>query len=455
MNNLIDHEGYKLVIGLEIHIELNTDSKMFCRCSADYFSKEPNTQTCPVCLGFPGSLPVPNKKAIEDTMLIGKALGCSVQNNFKFDRKHYFYPDLPKGYQISQFDKPINKNGLLEFFVKNKNGTFTKKQVKISRVHLEEDTGKLTHRNNETLIDFNRAGVPLVEIVTEPDFDCVDTAKAFLEEVQLIIRYLGVSSADMEKGSMRLEPNISVKKPGQKELPPYKVELKNINSFRFVQKAIEFEVQRQVEILQKGQTPPQETRGFNEKDSITYTQRSKEDAEGYRYFPEPDIPPFELQDEYIEQVVKNIPELPSDKMERFINTYSVKPQDAFVLTRSIGLADYFEEIVNTKNKTDKTITSQQLANLLINKKIDPSVDASEFVKQVQLKLKSVDIDEELVDRVVEKVISGNPKPVSEYLNGKENVLMFLVGCVMKELKGKASADLVKNRLLSRMQKTNE
>lgn len=283
---------YTPVIGLEIHVELETKSKMFCQCSADWFGRAPNTQTCPVCLGMPGALPVPNKQAIEWTIKIAQALGCRINEISKFDRKHYFYPDLPKGYQISQYDEPIGQNGTFEV---------ADKTFRVRRVHLEEDTGKLTHSGEDTLVDFNRSGVPLVEIVTEPDFDSSDDVKAFLEELHTIITYLEVSNANMQEGSMRLEPNISLRLTGEKELPNYKVEIKNINSFRFVKQAIDFEVERQAELLESEQTPKQETRGFEEKTQSTYSQRSKEGEADYRYFPEPDIPPLRFTQEFIKQ----------------------------------------------------------------------------------------------------------------------------------------------------------
>src|SRR3989338_4545177 len=354
MNNYIP------VIGLEIHVELATESVMFCNCSVDWFGKEPNVNTCPVCLGLPGALPVPNKKAIEWCQRIGKALDCSLAEYSKFDRKHYFYPDLPKGYQITQYDVPFCYDGEYEFLSR---ASGQQKRIRIRRVHMEEDTGKLIHENGDTLIDFNRSGVPLVEIVTEPDFDNSDDVKQFLEELQVIIRYLGVSDADMEKGSMRLEPNISVrklevgsweleerKKPQtsnhkpQTFLPKYKVEVKNINSFRFVKQAIEYEVERQIGILEKGETPMQETRGFDEKKVATYSQRSKEQAQDYRYFPEPDIPPMEFSSEEIALVATKLPELPGEKVSRYVGKLGLRHQDAYTLTRDKDTASYFEDI---------------------------------------------------------------------------------------------------------------
>ena len=249
-------DGYTPIIGLEIHVELKTKSKMFCQCNADYFGKAPNSNVCPVCMGMPGALPVPNRQAVEWTIKIGQALNCTINRISKFDRKHYFYPDLPKGYQISQYDEPLCVKGSLEIVTKDG----IKKKFGITRVHLEEDTGKLTHTGSDTLIDFNRSSVPLVEIVTEPDFDNPEDVKMFLEELHTIIRYLDVSDADMEKGTMRLEPNISVRKPGQTGFPPYKVEVKNINSFNFVKRAVEYELERQQEILEQGEIDRKSTR---------------------------------------------------------------------------------------------------------------------------------------------------------------------------------------------------
>jgi len=438
---------YKPVIGLEIHVELKTKSKMFCQCSGNYFGKKPNSQVCPVCLGMPGALPVPNKRAIEWTILIGQALNCHINHDSKFDRKHYFYPDLPKGYQISQYDNPIASNGKV---------VVSNKSFGITRVHLEEDTAKLIHDGNETLVDFNRSGVPLVEIVTEPDFENSDDVKRFLEELQVIIRYLDVSDADMEKGTMRLEPNISVKLEGQRKLPNYKVEIKNINSFSFVKKSIEYEIKRQTEILEKGETPKQETRGFNEAKGKTFSQRSKEEAQDYRYFPEPDIPPMKFSEEFIEEINKELPELPSKKTERYVKEFGLKYQDAFIITRSRELAKYFEEanskfkIQNLKLNLKINNVEQNIANLIVNKKIPVNITVDEFVKRAFSELTPKETDLGKLDIIIKRLIEENKKVVDDYKNGKTNAIMFLVGQVMKEMKGQADAQIVRNKIIEKI-----
>jgi len=447
---------YQPVIGLEIHVELKTKSKMFCQCKADYFNEKPNSNTCPVCLGLPGALPVPNKKAIDWTILIGKALNCTINNQSKFDRKHYFYPDLPKGYQISQYDEPIASKG--KFRVQNL-------EFRITRVHLEEDTAKLIHAGNDTLVNFNRSGVPLVEIVTEPDFDNSDDVKKFLEELQVIIRYLGVSDADMERGTMRLEPNISVKLKVKNEklrvddLPKYKVEVKNINSFRFVKQAIDYEIIRQIELLEKGETPKQETRGFDEKKVITYSQRSKEEAHDYRYFPEPDIPPMTFDGQYLDKIFRQIPELPQAKIQRYVKDFKIKEQDAFIITRIPTLAVFFESVIpNLKSQTclpARQVSKlnlkiqnyeQNLANIIINKKISTNLSPSEFTQKVLSLSKPKKTNLKLLDTLINRLIEVNQKTVEDYKKGKQNALMFLVGQVMKEMKGKADAKIVIERL---------
>lgn len=435
---------YKPVIGLEIHVELKTKSKMFCQCSADYFGKEPNSNTCPVCLGLPGALPVPNKQAVDWTILIGKALNCSINTISKFDRKHYFYPDLPKGYQISQYDEPIAVKGWLE--VRGLKSQ-TPKKFRIHRVHLEEDTGKLMHEGADTLIDFNRSSVPLVEIVTEADFESAEDVKMFLEELHTIIRAIDVSDADMEKGTMRMEPNISVKKVTQEGFPPYKVEVKNINSFNFVKKAIEYEVERQTQILEEGKIPAQETRGFDDKKNTTYSQRSKEEAHDYRYFPEPDIPPMKFDDAYVSAIANTLPELPSKKIDRYMKL-GMKYEDAFGITREREMTLYFEQVLAEFKKIPgiPEKPEQTLVNLIINKKISAALSPSEFAKQAQAVLKPKETDMGKLQQVIKTVIEQNAKPVADFKSGKQNALMFLVGQVMREMKGQADANTVKTEL---------
>lgn len=452
---------YLPVIGLEIHVELKTQSGMFCHCKINQWQAKPNEHVCPICLGLPGALPVPNKKAIEWIIKIGKALNCHINKNSKFDRKHYSYPDLPKGYQISQYDEPIAVNGFI--LIKTKSGD---KKFRIHRVHLEEDTGKLIHVGEDTLVDFNRSGTPLVEIVTEADFDSSEDVKVFLEELHTIIRYLDVSDADMDKGSMRMEPNISLRvqslkskveslKKEEIELPNYKVEVKNINSFRFVKQAIDYEIVRQQELLDRGETPKQETRGFDEKKVETYSQRSKEEAHDYRYFPEPDIPPLEFSDSYIASIV--VPELPTQKMKKFIEI-GIKEQDAFILSREIEIAVYFEDIIKKisaiLNKDQLLNSPQFVANLLINKKLSISLSKDEFVKKAHDLMIPKETDSLLLESVIGRILNTNKGVVEQYKSGKTNAVMFLVGLVMKEMKGKADAKVVIEELKKRISVTN-
>ncbi len=437
--------NYKPVIGLEVHVELKTNSKMFCGCSADYFGKSPNTHTCPVCLGLPGTLPYPNKKAIEWCVMIGLALNCKIPLFSKFDRKNYFYPDLAKGYQISQYDKPFCVNGQLVLS--------SGKKIGITRVHMEEDTGKLIHENvngkNVSLIDFNRSGVPLVEIVTKPDFETTEEVKEYLQKLQQIVRYLDVSNADMEKGDMRLEPNISLKKKGEKELPKYKVEVKNINSFSFVGKAIDFEIKRQEEILESGKTPVQETRGFIEKNYSTVTQRIKEEASDYRYFPEPDIPPIRWSEAEINRLKELLPELPDEKSLRFQKQYGLSVYDSKTLTRDRNQATYFEETVSIGNKY--SLTPKQIANFIINRKTD-IIDTlpEKLVEEIIKTTKKTNINEDELEIVIEKVLRENTRAVDDYKKGKETVIMFLVGQVMRQFEEKVDAEKVKAVLTAKL-----
>jgi len=442
---------YIPIIGLEIHVELKTKSKMFCGCKNDPFHAEkPNIYTCPVCLGMPGGIPVPNKTAIEWTIMLGQALGCEIPLFSKFDRKNYFYPDLAKGYQISQYDQPFATNGALKIGYQipgTKNEV--EKIIRIRRVHLEEDTGKLQHATvagkKVTLVDFNRSGVPLVEIVTEPDIRSGEEAKAFLKKLHQIIRYLNISDANMEEGSMRLEPNISVKmvKKDQnnddingiiqeKDLPKYKVEVKNINSFNFVKKAIEFEVPRHREILEKGNFPVQETRGWNEAKGETVSQRRKEDADDYRYFPDPDIPPFRFTHDQLSAIRRQLPELPEAKQKRFIHEYEIPEATAEVLINDIAVANYFEVAVAKKIGVPKVI-----ANWIVNKKIDiQTLSVDELLIQVLQATTVVELPDLEIKKSIESVLSANPKAVTDYKSGKEAVIMFLFGQVMKALHGK-------------------
>lgn len=431
---------YQPIIGLEVHVELKTQSKMFCGCSADYFGKTPNTHTCPVCLGLPGAMPVPNQQAIDWCVMIGLALNCQIAEFSKFDRKNYFYPDLPKGYQISQYDLPFAFKGSMTLS--------TGKKIGITRVHMEEDTAKLSHQGETSLIDFNRSGVPLVEIVTEPDFSSASEVKEYLQKLQQIVRYLNVSNADMEKGDMRLEPNISLQNEEEqkkKTLPKYKVEVKNINSFRFVEKAITFELKRHEEILDKGELPIQETRGWNESKQKTISQRVKEEAQDYRYFPEPDIPPIRFTKDDIAALQATMPELPHAKLARFIKDFSLTEYDAEILTREWETADYFEEAV--KEGAKQNVTPKQIANTIINKKVDITrSNTADLIKTIKVSTQTVEIDEVKLQKIIDEVIAEQPKAVEDYKNGKEPVIMFLVGQIMRKLAVKADAMEIRKRL---------
>ncbi len=451
----MDSKKYQPVIGLEVHVELKTKSKMFCGCSADYFGQKPNTHTCPVCLGLPGALPVPNKKAIEWCVMIGMALNCEIPLFSKFDRKNYFYPDLAKGYQISQYDQPFCLKGS----IKLSNG----KTIGITRVHMEEDTAKLIHQfgtqnsklktqNDEgySLIDFNRSGVPLVEIVTEPNFETAEEVKEYLRKLHQLVRALGVSNADMEKGDMRLEPNISLKREGQIDLPSYKVEVKNINSFNFVGKAIEFEIKRQAEILDKGEKPTQETRGFNEAKNSTVSQRSKEEAHDYRYFPEPDIPPFRWNQEYLDKLRASMPKLTEEKQQELINKYNINPVSAATIVYNPDLYRTFASTASIGQEAFGT-AYEVTANMLINKKL-PYIEVSseELAKNIANLTKVSNIDDNKLEKIIDEVILENEKAVEDYKNGKETVIMFLIGLVMKKAQQKLDAQMVKEKIIQKL-----
>ena len=441
----------KPVIGLEVHIELATKSKMFCGCPADHFGKKPNTQTCPVCLGLPGALPVPNKKAIEWCVMLGLAFGCKINKESNFDRKHYFYPDLPKGYQISQYDDPFCYEGIFHFGSVQAHS----RSVCIRRIHMEEDTAKLQHTELDgqkvSLIDFNRSGVPLVELVTEPDFDNVDDVILFLQELQRIIRYLEISEADMEKGSMRLEANVSLSTEVSigihlRGVPDYKVELKNINSFRFLRKAMLYEIDRQRDLILKGSQPIQETRGWSEAKSVTVSQRIKEEAHDYRYFPDPDIPPIKLEQLTINNLQLTIPELPQQKRERFEKQYKLPKNFIDVLVEMKARSEYFEEAAKFNNNF------KVIADLMINKNLDRDFPEPAGLVKKLVELTNVEYSsQDEVEKVVNLVVMNNQKALKDYQNGKGEVIGFLIGQVQKELRGKGNPAQVRDFLLKALQ----
>lgn len=485
---------YLPTIGMEIHVELKTKSKMFCSCKNDMeLDKEANVNICEVCTAQPGTLPVPNKEAIRFVQLAGLSLGCHISKDSKFDRKNYFYPDIPKGYQISQYDQPLCEKGELKI---------GDRKFGITRIHLEEDTGKLNHPKgtNYSLVDFNRAGVPLMELVTEPDFTSGEEARLFCQKLQQVCRYLGISDADMEKGHMRCEANVSVYREGEDRLSGTKVEVKNINSFKFVEKAIKFEIDRQIEALESGEKIVQETRGWDANRNATISQRSKETAADYRYFPEPDIPPMLFVDEYIEMLKKELPELPDKKLERFMVEYGVSDRDGELLTSERDLANYFEQSVSElkekiksgeiKSPEDKVfrlavnyLNTEIRKHLVENQekigdvKINPenyaeligivadgkiNSSAAQLVLEEMYKnggdptqiiedknLAQMDNDEEM-EGVIDNVLANNEASINDYRAGKENALKFLMGQVMKETQGKANPqsamEMIKKKL---------
>lgn len=418
------------VIGFEIHAELGTHSKMFCACSADHFGKMPNSLTCPVCLGLPGALPVPNKKAIEWTMMIGLALNCQIAKVSKFDRKHYFYPDLPKGYQISQYDEPLCVEGYLD----TKEG-----RVGIERVHLEEDTGKLQHTTIDdksvSLVDFNRSGVALVEIVTKPDIHSTTQALEYAKKLRQILVNLGVSDCDMEKGSMRLEANISL----GLDLG-YKVEVKNVNSFRYIGKAIEYELDRQKKLLESGETPAQETRGWHEKSNTTRSQRTKETAADYRYFPEPDIPPIVISEEWLNEIKSGMRELPESIFDRWVEKYGLREDYAKIGISSQILTTRIEEILQKKDVLDFDIN--KVIGLIVNKLVGEKATLSEILEKINSASSEKTTDEKALGEMINRAIADLPKPAEDYRNGIDKAAAALIGRVMSESKGKADGKLV-------------
>lgn len=448
INGCLNMDKYKVIIGMEVHVELKTASKMFCGCKNEPFNApEPNTYTCPVCLGLPGALPVANKKAIEWTIKLGLALGCKINMFSKFDRKHYFYPDLAKGYQISQYDLPFCYDGKVDT-------SFG--PVGIRRIHLEEDTGKLIHDTVDgkkvSLIDFNRSGVPLVEIVTEPSIFSSAQAKEYAKKLRQIIRYLDISDADMEKGGMRLEANISLKKfkvqssklkinegseNSTDELPGYKVELKNINSFRYLERGIEYEIKRQMEILEDGMTPVQETRGYNAEKNITYSQRTKEDAADYRYFPDPDLPPIRMSDDFLTTVKSSSPIGLEELFTAWKERYGLKREVVELLFETSTEANWLEGLFSLAKK--EGVKVDNLVNRLVNKKLKAVLfegEAKKIVDEYKKQTTVDDVTDGELKSIVEHVLKANQKAVADYRAGKTNVVNFLVGMVMREAKKK-------------------
>ncbi len=425
--------NYRPIIGLEVHIELSTKSKMFCSCSCDHFNKPPNSLVCPICLGLPGALPFPNRKAIESVIKIGLALNLPINNTSKFDRKHYFYPDLPKSYQISQYDLPLCGSGPFKLSVD--------KTIGIRRVHLEEDTAKLIHKNigNDqiTLVNFNRSGIPLMELVTEPDFNDSDQAITFLKEIQLITRYLEISDCDMEKGSMRLEANISVAKVERVvKLPDYKVEIKNINSFKFIDKAINYEIKRQTNLLKDGRIIRQETRGYNEQSGITYTQRFKEEAHDYRYFPEPDISPISIDKELLEKLKGELPDLPGKLRAEYSKNYKLPNNYIEILVSDIKKNKIFQSCVKLLPKAN--IKAVDLASFIINSSFKlEDITQQEIFDLIANKKKSYEISKEDYVTCINDIITKNKKAVDDFKKGKLEVIGFLVGQVNRNFEGKA------------------
>jgi aspartyl-tRNA(Asn)/glutamyl-tRNA(Gln) amidotransferase subunit B len=482
----LDYGEFEGVIGLEVHAQLLTESKLFCGCSTK-FGAEPNTHTCPVCMGLPGALPVLNRKAVDYAIKLGLALNCRINKKSVFARKNYYYPDLPKGYQISQYEEPICTDGYVYIGIKN-----GKKKIRIRRIHLEEDAGKLVHEgtietSSYTLVDFNRASIPLLEIVTEPDISTPEEAVEYLKLLRSILMYLEICDGNMEEGSLRCDANVSVRKKGEAKFGT-RCELKNINSFRYIEKALDYEIRRQIQIIKEGGDVIQETRLFNPDQGITYSMRGKEEAHDYRYFPDPDLLPLILDEEWIDRVKKTLPELPHVKAERFTRDYNLPLYDVEILCSDKKLAEYFEETVKYYPEP-KTVSNWMMTEFLRELKesglqiekvpLTPLSFAEllSLVKDGTISIKTakdlfpeifrsgisprklveekglVQIsDESLIKEVVESVISNHPKEVEEYKKGKEKVFGFFVGQVMKKTKGRANPKLVNELLREKLKR---
>lgn len=477
---------YEAVIGLEVHTELQTKTKIFCSCRTS-FGADPNTNVCPVCLGLPGVLPVLNKKVLEYAVRAGLALNCEISRFSKFDRKNYYYPDLPKNFQTSQFDLPICEHGYLDIEVEGE-----KRRIRITRAHMEEDAGKLVHHGTSitdsdySLVDYNRTGTPLLEIVSEPDMRSAKEAVAYMEKMRAILQYVGISDCRMEEGSLRCDANVSVRPVGQKELGT-KTEIKNINSFKGVERAIEYEAMRQAELLEDGGKVVQETRTWDEKEGVTKSMRTKEEANDYRYFPEPDLVPFTVSDEYIENIRKSLPELPDARKERYMKEFGLSSEDAVFMTNDKATADYFEAAVDagadpkacvnwlmgefaSQLSTDgieiakAPVSAENLAALLkliskgtISGKIAKKVFATmwkeggnpEEIVKAQGLVQISDTAE--LSKLVDEVVGKNPKAVEDFKAGKKKAVGALVGQIMKATKGKANPRVINELLNKKLQ----
>ncbi len=467
--------AYETIIGLEIHVQLMTETKIFCACR-NQFEAEPNTNTCPVCLGMPGSLPVLNKKAVELACRFILAVGGNINTTSVFARKNYFYPDLPKGYQISQHELPLGKGGAIR--IETDEGNM---DIMLQGIHLEEDAGKSFHLEDSSNIDFNRCGTPLLEIVTMPVIKTAHQAYLFLNRIRQIVQYLGISSGDMEKGALRCDANISVRPEGQHEYG-IRTEVKNMNSIRGVGKALSYEIKRQVNLLEQGGFVVQETRLWDEINNRTVTMRTKEESPDYRYFPEPDLPPLKLDNKWLEKIKHSIPELPHQKIDRFVKKYSIPRYDAAVLTSTVNLADYFEQtaklcknpkqvsnwimtevmkiLKDEKSDTDDLkVSPKKLAGLINN--IENGIISGKIAKEIFAEMavtgkESDEIivarglqqitDKKVIKQTIEQVLSENPENLKRYFDGQEKLFGYFVGQVMKKTEGKASPNLV-NQIL--------
>lgn len=470
----MSRESYETVIGLEVHAELSTKTKIFCSCPTE-FGGAPNTHTCPICMAMPGTLPVLNEKVVEYAVKAGLATNCEISRNSKNDRKNYFYPDLPKSYQISQFDKPLCEHGYIE--IEDEEGN--KKKIRLLRIHIEEDAGKLNHDDfsGESLVDLNRAGVPLIEMVSEPDLRSAYEVEQYLRKLKSILEYIEVSDCKMQEGSLRADVNVSVRKKGATEFGT-RTEMKNMNSFRSITRAIEYEVDRQIDLIEDGGKVEQETLRWDDVSGKTFSMRDKEDAQDYRYFPDPDLVAIKLSDEYIENIKNNLPELPESRKQRYLEEYNLSEKDANIITGSKYLSNLFEgaikvcnnpkavnnwiisDISRILNETemepieipfdaeqlgklitliDKGTISSSIAKKVLEELFENPKDPEEIVKEkgwIQIS------DEGAIKEVVLKVLESNPQSVADYKAGKEKAIGFLVGQAMKETKGKANPQML-------------